>query len=108
MCKQTPPAPTASAVGPCPTVIQIVGRPGPGSLPGTIAPPDHPNVGEGGGLEGRWVHYERLCAMEPPARIDPVRNRYVNKPAEPGLLCTTVKYRINWKKKNETAKTWRF
>ena len=38
----TPPAPTTSAVGPCPTVIQIVGRPGTGSLPSTIAPPDHP------------------------------------------------------------------
>ena len=25
--KQPPPAPTASAVGPCPTIIQIVGRP---------------------------------------------------------------------------------
>ena len=33
----TPPAPTASAVGPCPTVFQIVGRPGTGSLPSTIA-----------------------------------------------------------------------
>ena len=42
MSKQPPPAPTASAVGPCPTVIQIVGRPGTGSLPRTIAPPDHP------------------------------------------------------------------
>ena len=42
MSKQPPPAPTASAVGPCPTVIQIVGRPGSGSLPSTIAPPDHP------------------------------------------------------------------
>ena len=31
MSKQPPPAPTASAVGPCPTVIQIVGRPGTGS-----------------------------------------------------------------------------
>ena len=41
MPKQPPPAPTASAVGPCPTVIQIVGRPGTGSLPRTIAPPDH-------------------------------------------------------------------
>ena len=40
----TPPAPTASAVGPCPTVIQIVGRFGTGSLPSTIAPPDHPEV----------------------------------------------------------------
>ena len=43
MSKQPPPAPTASAVGPCPTVIQIVGRPGTGSLPSTIAPPDHPH-----------------------------------------------------------------
>ena len=30
MSKQPPPAPTASAVGPCPTLIQIVGRPGTG------------------------------------------------------------------------------
>ena len=43
MSKQPPPAPTASAVGPCPTVIQIVGRPGTGSMPSTIAPPDHPS-----------------------------------------------------------------
>ena len=42
MSKQPPPAPTTSAVGPCPTLIQIVGRPGTGSLPSTIAPPDHP------------------------------------------------------------------
>ena len=42
MSKQLPPAPTASTVGPCPTVIQIVGRPGTGSLPSTIASPDHP------------------------------------------------------------------
>ena len=34
------------AVGPCPTVIQIVGRPGTGSLPSTIAPPDHPQYNE--------------------------------------------------------------
>ena len=39
---QPPPAPTARAVGPCPTVIQIVGRPGTGSLPRAIAPPDNP------------------------------------------------------------------
>ena len=38
----TPPAPTASTIGPCPTVIQIVGRHGTGSLSSTIAPPDHP------------------------------------------------------------------
>ena len=30
--------------GPCPTVIQSVGRPGTGSLPSTIAPPDHPRA----------------------------------------------------------------
>ena len=42
MSKQPPPAPTASAIGSCPTVTQIVGRPGTGSLPRTIAPPDHP------------------------------------------------------------------
>ena len=38
-----PPAPIASATGPCPpTIIQIVGRPCTGSLPRTITPPDHP------------------------------------------------------------------
>ena len=42
MSKQPPPAPTASTVGPCHTIIKIVGRPGTGSLPRTIAPPDHP------------------------------------------------------------------
>ena len=42
MSKQPPPAPIASTVGPCPTIIQIVGRPGTGSLPSTNAPPDHP------------------------------------------------------------------
>ena len=44
MSKQPPPA--ASAVGPCPTVISIVGHPGTGSLPSTIAPPDHPRLGD--------------------------------------------------------------
>ena len=47
MSKPPPPAPTASAIGPCPTVIKIVGRPGTGSLPSTIAPPDHPHLFEG-------------------------------------------------------------
>ena len=41
MSKQHPPAPTTSAIGPCPTIIQIVGN-GTGSLPMTIAPPDYP------------------------------------------------------------------
>ena len=45
MAKQPPPAPTISAVGSCPTVIQIVGRPGTGNLPSTIAQPDHPKFG---------------------------------------------------------------
>ena len=42
MSKPPPPTPTASAIGPCPTVIKIVGRPGTGSLPSTTAPPDQP------------------------------------------------------------------
>ena len=42
MSKQPPPQPTASAVGPCPTVIQIVGHPGTGNLPSIITPPGHP------------------------------------------------------------------
>ena len=42
MSKQPPPAPTASAIGPCPTLIQIVGRPSTESLLSTFAPPDHP------------------------------------------------------------------
>ena len=42
MSRQPPPAPNASAIGPCPTFIRNVGRPGTGSLPRTIAPPDHP------------------------------------------------------------------
>ena len=41
MSKQPPNAPPESAVGPCPTVIQSVGRLGTGSLPSTIAPPNH-------------------------------------------------------------------
>ena len=45
MSKQPQPAPTARVVGPCPTVIQIVGRPGTGSLPRAITPPDHPQNG---------------------------------------------------------------
>ena len=43
MSKQPSPAPTASTGGPCPTVIKVVGRPGTGSVPSTIAPPDHPH-----------------------------------------------------------------
>ena len=42
MSKQPPAAPTASALGLCPTVVKSVGRPGVGSLPRTIAPSDRP------------------------------------------------------------------
>ena len=42
MSKPPTPAPTASTIGPGPTVIKIVGCPGTGSLPSTIAPPNHP------------------------------------------------------------------
>ena len=41
MSKQPPPAPTVSAVGPCPTAIQIVGRPSTGFYP---APSHHPTT----------------------------------------------------------------
>ena len=47
MSKQPQSAPTASAIGPCPTIIQIVGRPGTGSLPRAIEPPDHPQREKG-------------------------------------------------------------
>ena len=42
MSKQTPPAPTAIEVGPCPTFIQISRTPRHGSLPSTIALLDYP------------------------------------------------------------------
>ena len=42
MFKQPPPAPTASAVGPCPTLTHISRTPGTGSLFSTIAPPPPP------------------------------------------------------------------
>ena len=54
MSKQPPPAPTTRAVGPCPTVIQIVGRPSTGSLPSIIAPPDHPQKVQDTGLSKRF------------------------------------------------------
>ena len=54
MSKPPQPAPTASPIGPCPTVIKIVGRSGTGSLPSTIAPPDNsppPPVQMGVGID---------------------------------------------------------
>ena len=41
-----PPAPTASAIGPCPTTIQIVGRPALEVYPG---PSHHPTTPKGDG-----------------------------------------------------------
>ena len=41
MSKQPPPVPTASAIGPCPTIIQIVGRPALEVYPG---PSHHPTT----------------------------------------------------------------
>ena len=73
MSKQPPPAPTASAVGPCPTVIKIVGRPGTGSLPSTIAPPDHPLPERGG--KKREVIDERKNVQTTPTRTYCKRSR---------------------------------
>ena len=65
MSKQLPPAPTASAVGPCPTVIQIVGRPGTGSLHSTIAPPDHPPESRNTETEETYKNYlSPSCASQ--------------------------------------------
>ena len=60
MSKQPPPAPTASAVGPCPTVIQIVGRPGTGSFP---APSHHPTTPEG--ERGERIDESKKCPNHP-------------------------------------------
>ena len=72
MSKQPPPTPTTSAVGPCPTVIQIGGRPGTGSLPSTIAPPDHPLIGSPLNHQDPFIqrHGSQLTANElPPFRL---------------------------------------
>ena len=61
MSKPPPPAPTASAIGPCPIVIKIVGRPGTRSLPSTIAPPDH-----------LLQTHERLCVWKSKWVLSPV------------------------------------
>ena len=80
MSKQPPPAPTASAVGPCPTVIKTVGRPGTGSLPSTFAPPDHPRWCDGTrptssiGVGGAMV-LGKLLAPGRPTTLDNSRAR---------------------------------
>ena len=58
MSKQPTPAPTASAKGPCPTIIKTVGHPGTGSLPRAIAPPDHPH----GVYISQLIHFARVSS----------------------------------------------
>ena len=62
MSKPPPPAPTASAVGPCPTIIQIVGRPGTGPL----HHPTTPRI-----MSGRSVNLTTLFLgrLRPPKRL---------------------------------------
>ena len=66
MSKQPPPAPTASTIGPCPTIIQISRTPGTGSLPSTFALPDHPLVRRSQVSDtGIWliIHYISLLPL---------------------------------------------
>ena len=66
MSKQPPPAPTASAIGPCPTLIKTVGRPGTGSLPSTIAPPDHPRLDRRSPI--KWLYWVGCFGSNGPLR----------------------------------------
>ena len=70
MSKQPPPAPTASAIGPCPTSIQIVGRPGHRHWKftqdhHTTRPPpiswDGKGLGGGGAFIVLWKTFPVLC-----------------------------------------------
>ena len=91
MSKQTPPAPTASAVGPCPTVIQIVGCPDTGSLPSTIAPPNRPQNSPSGTNNMRPVDQSIGTPTECPSSVfygwdkkffDPLGHGVLGQPAE--------------------------
>ena len=83
MSKPPPPAPTASATGPCPTVIKIVGRPGTGSLPSTIAQPDHPRVAfvyaHGRRLCSNWVRHGSTTIIYPQCSLTFMRERYLHR-----------------------------
>ena len=70
MSKQPPPAPTGSVVGPCPTIIRIVGRPGTGSLPSTFAQPDHPL--EGWGRQRHCYYDDWLLVLGLTALLDSI------------------------------------
>ena len=65
MCKHPTSAPTASAIGPCLTFIQIVGRPGTGSLPKTIAPLDHDRYREANYLKYQEEHLYFIVFFRP-------------------------------------------
>ena len=54
MSKQPLPAPTASAGGPCPTVIGIVRRPGTGTFPQHHRTTRPPTAERAAGLKDRW------------------------------------------------------
>ena len=58
MSKQPPLAPTASAVGPCPTVIQIVGPPALEAYPGPSHHPTTPTFRGNANLEMQDVVME--------------------------------------------------
>ena len=63
MSKRPQADPTAGATGPCPTIIQIIGRPGTGSLPRTITPPDHPItslIKHGKDIEASFISQELM------------------------------------------------
>ena len=61
---QTTPAPTASPIYPYPTIIQIVGRPGTGTLPRTIALPDHLLNAEVSGSFALAIIDKKACVLE--------------------------------------------
>ena len=94
MSKQPQPAPTANAVGPCPTVIQIVRRPGTGSLPSTIAPPDHSYHSVKGDLIVELFRIKKYKFTLPhpnqqPPRTQPPRSSSYSDRSKAGFPCSS-------------------
>ena len=81
--QQSPPAPTASAIDPYPTIIQIVGRPGTESLPRTIAPPDHPQ-------KGLWRWWKGLLTRETYTNLQFTDEKDANAEKEQKLVCNVL------------------
>ena len=77
---------TPTRTRPCPTVIKIVGRPGTGSLPSTIAPPDHP-------LDP--VHHPGLRLALGAFRTSPITSLYVEAD-EPSLYLRREKLSLQY------------